>query len=150
MLGSDHDGAIERDGEPSIRYVDHERTAAVCSSLSSETVMAAFRTVTERALTPSELAEGVDVSVQKASYHLSNIEPVGLVEVLNNSYSEKGREMDVYAVAAELTVLVLGRADDERVLRHAVGGITQAIGLPAVAVAALGTAARRLSNRVEQ
>lgn len=150
LLSSGPDEPSERDGDPAILYADDDRAAAVMSTLSSETAMAAFRTLEEQALTPSELADELDVSVQNAAYHLSNLEAVDLVEVVETCYSEKGREMDVYAVAASPTVLVLGPADDGRVLRRTVARMTDAIGLPAVAVAALGSVARGVSGLLEK
>jgi len=149
LLSSGSEASVQREGDPSVLYADDERAAAVMAALSSETGMAVFRALEAQALTPSELADEVDVSVQNAAYHLSNLEAVDLVEVVDTCYSEKGREMDVYAVAASPTVLVLGRADDGRVLRRAVARMTEAIGLPAVAMAALGSVARGLSDLLE-
>ncbi len=128
--------SVDRDGEPSVLYVDSDEAAEVISTLSGETAMAVFRALTDQALTASELAEELDASVQKVSYHLENLEAAGLVEVVDTCYSEKGREMDIYAVASRPTVLVLGSREDRGTLRQAFGQLAGAVGITAVGIAA--------------
>jgi DNA-binding transcriptional ArsR family regulator len=55
----------------------------------------------------SELAAKADVSIQVVSYHLDRLEAAGLVAVVGTTYSEKGREMDVYAVTTDSIVVEL-------------------------------------------
>ncbi|PSQ27884.1 ArsR family transcriptional regulator [Halobacteriales archaeon SW_10_68_16] len=128
--------SVDRDGEPSVLYVDSDEAAEVITTLSGETAMAVFRALTHQALTASELAEELDASVQKVSYHLENLEAAGLVEVVDTCYSEKGREMDIYAVANRPTVLVLGSREDRVSLRQAFGQLAGAVGISAVGIAA--------------
>jgi predicted ArsR family transcriptional regulator len=128
--------SVDRDGEPSVLYVDSDEAAEVITTLSGETAMAVFRALTHQALTASELAEELDASVQKVSYHLKNLEAAGLVEVVDTCYSEKGREMDIYAVANRPTVLVLGSREDRVSLRQAFGQLAGAVGISAVGIAA--------------
>ncbi len=128
--------SVERDGEPAVLYADSDEAAEVIATLSGETAMAVFRALTEEALTASELAAELDASVQSVSYHLDNLEEAGLVDVIDTCYSEKGREMDIYAVANRPTVLVLGTEDDQVGLRRAFGQLAGAVGVSAVGVAA--------------
>ena len=128
--------SVDRDGEPSVLYVDSDEAAEVITTLSGETAMAVFRALTHQALTASELAEELDASVKKVSYHLENLEAAGLVEVVDTCYSEKGREMDIYAVANRPTVLVLGSREDRVSLRQAFGQLAGAVGISAVGIAA--------------
>ena len=128
--------SVDRDGEPSVLYVDSDEAAEVITTLSGETAMAVFRALTDQALTASELAEELDASVQKVSYHLGNLEGAGLVDVVDTCYSEKGREMDIYAVANRPTVLVLGSREDRGSLRQAFGQLAGAVGISAVGIAA--------------
>lgn len=59
----------------------------------------------------SELANDVGTSIQNVQHHLNNLKDADLVEVVGTWYSEKGREMKVYAPANELLMLVIG--DDQ-------------------------------------
>lgn len=77
--------------------------------------------------TPSELAEQVDTSIQNVQYHLEKLESAELIEVADTWYSEKGREMSVYAPTNGPLVVFPGSADDafdlEQVLKGAVGAV---------------------------
>lgn len=136
LFPSSQKPSVDRDGDPSVLYVDNEEAAEVISTLSGERAMAVFRALTEDPLTASELAAELDASVQSVSYHLENLEEAGLVEVVDTCYSEKGREMDIYAVANRPTVLVLGNSEDRVGLRRAFGQLAGALGISAVGVAA--------------
>lgn len=141
--------SVDRDGEPSVLYVDSDETEEVISTLSGETAMAVFRALTDEALTASELAARLDTSVQSVSYHLGNLADAGLVEVVDTCYSEKGREMDIYAVASQPTVLVLGTSEDRVGLRRAFGQLAGALGISAVGVAAWESVAGTLGALLE-
>jgi len=136
LFPSRSEPSVDRDGEPSVLYVDSDEAAEVISTLSGETAMAVFRALTDRALTASELADELDASVQSVSYHLGNLEDAGLVQVVDTCYSEKGREMDIYAATNRPTVLVLGSREDRVGLRRAFGQLAGAVGVSAIGVAA--------------
>lgn len=133
-VGTDH--AVAQTDDPSILYVDDERTAAVVSALASESGLAIFRSLTETAMTPSEVAAEREVTVQNAMYHLSNLEDAGLIEVIDTCYSEKGREMDLYAATSDPKVLVLASESDESHLRKAFAQMAGALGVTGLVVAA--------------
>ena len=116
LLPSRTDQPIERDRDPSVLYVDSDRAENVISTLSGDTAMKTFRMLNDEALTASEVADGLDLSVQNASYHLENLQDADLVEVVDTCYSEKGREMAIYAVTSEPKVLVLGTEQDQGTL----------------------------------
>lgn len=130
------ESSVERTAEPSVLYVGDERTEDIISTLSGDTAMNVFQMLNEEALTASEVAEQLDISVQNASYHLENLEDADLVEVVDTCYSEKGREMKIYAVTSEPKVLVLGAENEQGALRRAFGTMAGAIGVPAVLIAA--------------
>jgi len=136
LLPTRTDSSVDRSGEPSVLYVDSEQTQNVVSTLSSDTAFSIFRLLNEQPRTPSETAEQLDLSVQNASYHLENLEEASLVEVIDTCYSEKGREMDIYAVTSEPKVLVLGREGDRASVQRAFGQLAGALGISAVLVAA--------------
>lgn len=133
---------IERDEDPSVLYVDQEESDQVISVLSSETARTIFRMLNERALSASEIADEIDISVQNASYHLGNLRDADLVEVIDTCYSEKGREMEIYAVTRDPKLLVLGIREDQANLRQAFRQLAESVGLPALGIAALGSVSR--------
>ncbi|PSP27661.1 ArsR family transcriptional regulator [Halobacteriales archaeon QH_2_65_14] len=136
LLPSRTDQPIERERDPSVLYVDSDRAENVISTLSGDTAMKTFRMLNDEALTASEVADRLDLSVQNASYHLENLQDADLVEVVDTCYSEKGREMAIYAVTSEPKVLVLGTEQDQGTLRRAFGAMAGAIGAPALVIAA--------------
>ncbi|GAB7091232.1 hypothetical protein JCM18237_15030 [Halorubrum luteum] len=136
LLPSRTDTEIDRSGDPSVLYVDNDQTKELVSTLSSETTMDAFRRLNEEPLTASELADDLDLSIQNASYHLDKLQETDLIEVVDTCYSEKGREMNVYAVATEPLVLVLGTKNDGPRVKQAFAGLAGVVGAPAIAIAA--------------
>lgn len=136
LLSSREDSSVTRQDDPSVLYVDSEQTKDLISTLAGDTAMSVFRLLTDQALTASELADRLETSVQSVSYHLENLEDADLVEVIDTCYSEKGREMDIYAATSEPKVVVLGTRDDETCLRRAFGQMAGAVGLSAFALAA--------------
>ncbi len=84
----------------------------------------------------------MDTSLQNVQYHLGNLSEADLIEVTDTRYSEKGREMNVYAPADRALVVVAGREDETRGLK---GALTRLIG--GVGVLGIGAAA---VNRLAQ
>lgn len=136
------DASAERDDDPSVFYVDEEQTAEMISTLSGETAMTIFRMLDSDALTASEIADQLDLSVQNASYHLENLQEADLVEVIDTCYSEKGREMEIYTVTREPKILVLGSEDEGKTLRRAFTTLAGAVGIPAVGIAVWSSLSR--------
>ena len=87
-----------------------QETNSVFSVLSSELARSILDQLYDSPATQSELAACEDTSIQNVSYHLENLVEAGLVEVVDQWYSEKGREMDVYAPAGDSLVLIAGNA----------------------------------------
>jgi DNA-binding transcriptional ArsR family regulator len=81
---------------------------------------------------PSQLAERVDTSLQNAQYHLGNLKDAGAVEVIDTAYSEKGREMDVYAPADRPLVIFAGGEEQSRGLRQALTDLLTGVGAVAL------------------
>ncbi|WP_418282552.1 ArsR/SmtB family transcription factor [Halorubrum sp. DTA98] len=148
LLPSRTDPDIDRSGDPSVLYVDDDRTKELVSTLASETTMDAFRRLNEDPLTASELSDDLDLSIQNASYHLDKLQEAGLIEVVDVCYSEKGREMNVYAVAREPLVLVLGTENDGPRVRKAFAGLAGVVGAPAIAIAAWRSVANLVDDVV--
>ncbi|NIU66678.1 MAG: ArsR family transcriptional regulator, partial [Actinobacteria bacterium] len=65
---------------------------------------------------------------QNAQYHLGRLEDAGAVEVVDTVYSEKGREMKVYAPADEPLVVVAGGESETSSLRAAITTLLAGVG----------------------
>ncbi len=119
--------------EPRVVGVDDEDADALLSALSSGTARALFSALHEEPAPPSKLAERADTSLQNAQYHLEKLEDAGAIEVVDTAYSEKGREMDVYAPADEPLVIFAGAEEKQSTLRSALSRLLGSVGLLAAA-----------------
>lgn len=81
------------------------------NALSSETAQSILGALDGGPKTTSEIAEIVDTSIQNVHHHLQQLETTDLVEAVDTWYSVKGREMTVYALAAEKLVVQFGAAE---------------------------------------
>ncbi|WP_424014860.1 ArsR/SmtB family transcription factor [Halorubrum xinjiangense] len=129
--------ATPEEREPRVVGVDDDEADDLIAALGSETARAILSTLHDRTATKSELADEVDTSLQNVQYHLSRLDEADLVDVVDTAYSEKGREMDVYAAADEPLVLFSGGSEESTGIKTALmrllGGYGL-IGLAAVAV----------------
>jgi len=135
--GPDSGAADDRDADPRVIGVDGDDADAVLSALSSDTAREILSALHERPGPASDVAERVDSSLQNTQYHLNRLREAGVVEVADTVYSEKGREMDVYAPADGPLVLVAGDESEtagvRATLRRLLGGVG-AVGLGALLV----------------
>jgi predicted transcriptional regulator len=81
------------------------------SALSSATTRRLLAALHDEPTNPASLADSADTSLQNAQYHLDRLESAGVIEVIDTVYSEKGREMDVYAPADQPLVVVAADED---------------------------------------
>lgn len=103
--------------DPQVVGLDGGESDAVFSALSSGTARWILEVLYREPATQSELATELETSIQNVDYHLDKLVGAGLVTVVDSWYSEKGRDMDVYAPAGEPLVLIAGddgRLDDTR------------------------------------
>jgi DNA-binding transcriptional ArsR family regulator len=100
--------------QPPVTHAPREQTNIVVDRgdridlvqvLSSETAQEIVGTLRSEPKTTSEIATSVDQSVQNVSYHLDRLCEAELVTPIETWYSEKGREMTVYALATERLVV---------------------------------------------
>ncbi len=128
--------ATPDDREPRVVGVDDEDADALIAALGSETAREILTKLHDEPATKSELAAAVDTSLQNVQYHLAKLDEADLVDVVDTTYSEKGREMDVYAAADEPLVLFAGGSEESSGIKTALlrllGGYGL-IGLSAVA-----------------
>jgi len=123
------------DADPKVVGLDSEDADDLIDALSSETARSVLSTLQDDPGTPSDVADRVDTSLQNVQYHLQNLEDAGAVEVVDTTYSEKGREMDIYAPANEPVVVVTGTEQEANTLRRALARLLG--GLAVVAIVSL-------------
>ena len=116
-----------QDGELELLGVDDEQTDAVFETLSSDTARTLLVAIHTDPQTPSELADQTETSVQNVLYHLENLEDTGLVRVADTRYSEKGKEMKVYAPADNPTIVFVGTEERESKFRQLLGQLLGAV-----------------------
>ncbi|MFC6863324.1 ArsR/SmtB family transcription factor [Halomicroarcula sp. GCM10025817] len=123
------------DAEPRVIGVDSEDADDVLSALSAETARKLLSELNREPAPPGELADRVDTSLQNAQYHLKKLKKAGAVEIVDTAYSEKGREMDVYAPANQPLVICAGDEQETSGLRAALANFLG--GLAIVGLASL-------------
>ena len=119
LLPSEVDASAADDPSPRVIGLDGDEADSLLSALSSGTARNVLTELHDDPDTPSALADRVDTSLQNVQYHLSNLADAGLVEVVDTVYSEKGREMKVFAPADRPLVMVAGGDTDAGELRTA-------------------------------
>ncbi|WP_415379581.1 ArsR/SmtB family transcription factor [Halosimplex sp. TS25] len=132
LLPSKPDSTAAEDAEPRVVGVESDDADDLLSALSSGTARRLLSELHEDPAPPAELAERVDTSLQNAQYHLENLEEAGAVEVVDTAYSQKGREMDVYAPADQPLVIFAGDQEKSTSIRTALSRLLGAVGLLAV------------------
>jgi DNA-binding transcriptional ArsR family regulator len=127
---------VSADGEPRVVGVDSEDADELLAALSSATARRIVAALHDEPAPPSKVAEEVDSSLQNVQYHLGRLEDAGVVEVAGTAYSEKGREMDVYAPADQPLVIVAAEEEQTTGLKAALSRL-----LGGVAALLVGSAA---------
>jgi DNA-binding transcriptional ArsR family regulator len=133
LLPTGTEASTEQEGQLRTLWLDSEDAGELLSSLSSETARRVLTTLHDEPGTASEVADRVDTSLQNARHHLTNLEEAGLIQVADTRYSEKGREMNVYAPAEDPTVVFVGREDRKDGFLQSLRGLLSAVGVLALA-----------------
>ena len=128
LLPSKPDTAAADEAEPRVVGVESDDADELLSALSSATARRLLGELHEEPAPPAELSERVDTSLQNAQYHLEKLEGAGAVTVVDTAYSEKGREMDVYAPADQPLVIFAGNDDDTTSIRTALTRLLGGLG----------------------
>jgi DNA-binding transcriptional ArsR family regulator len=131
------------DADPRVVAVDSEDADDVLSALSAATARELLAALHREPAPPGELADRVDTSLQNAQYHLEKLESAGAVEVVDTAYSEKGREMDVYAPANQPLVICAGDEGETSGVRNALTNFVGGLGL----LAGISVAVQELFGR---
>lgn len=127
LLPTGTDASSEQTGELRTLWLDSDDAGELLSSLSSDTARAVLSTLHEEPATASEVADRVGTSLQNARHHLTNLQEAGLVRVADTRYSQKGREMNVYAPSEEPMVVFVGREEQEDGFLSSLKGLVSAV-----------------------
>ena len=115
------------DASPRVVGLDDDDADELLSVLSSATARRILGALHDEPTNPAALADGVDTSLQNVQYHLERLESAGAVEVVDTAYSEKGREMNVYAPADRPLVVVASDSEEtaglSSALKSLLGGV---------------------------
>ncbi|UPM41965.1 ArsR/SmtB family transcription factor [Halocatena salina] len=129
LLPTGTNASSEQNGDPRTLWLDSDDTGDLLSSLSSDTARAILTALHEEPQTASEVATRVDTSVQNARHHLAKLKQVGAIRVADTRYSEKGREMSVYAPSEEPLVVFVGREERKHSFLDSLRGLVSIVGL---------------------
>jgi predicted transcriptional regulator len=98
--------------------------------ISNDTARQIIELLADAPLSASDIAERLQAPLTTITYNLENLESVGLVKVERIKYSEKGREVKIYAPVRKLIVVVPEKMDRKSltdVLRKYLGVILTAV-----------------------
>ncbi|WP_266078971.1 ArsR/SmtB family transcription factor [Haladaptatus caseinilyticus] len=123
LLPSSTDVDPPTGGNPRVLGVDSDDADDLLGALSSGTARDLLSALHEEPATASELSDRADTSLQNAQYHLQKLEDAELISPVDTIYSEKGREMKVYAPTDGPLILFAGREDQTTGLKDALSRV---------------------------
>lgn len=107
-----------------------EESRKITQVISNDTARHIIELLADAPLSASDIAERLQAPLTTIAYNLENLESVGLVRVERIKYSEKGREVKIYAPVRKLIVVVPEKTDRKSVndlLRKYLGMILAAV-----------------------
>ncbi|NJD76593.1 MAG: helix-turn-helix domain-containing protein [Candidatus Methanoperedens sp.] len=107
-----------------------EESRKITQVISNDTARHIIELLADAPLSASDIAERLHAPLTTVTYNLENLESVGLIKVERIKYSEKGREVKVYAPVKKLIVVVPEKTDRKSVtdlLRKYLGVILAAV-----------------------
>jgi DNA-binding transcriptional ArsR family regulator len=119
LLPSSRDTSAADEPNPRVVGLDSDEADDLLAALSSATARTILSVLHEEPDTPASISDRVDTSLQNVQYHLGKMEDAGLVEVIDTVYSEKGREMNLYAPADRPLVVFAGKESESLGLKTA-------------------------------
>jgi DNA-binding transcriptional ArsR family regulator len=126
--------------EPRLVELDDDVADRVFEALSSRTARVILSALHREPRAASDLVDVTDTSLQNVQYHLENLAGADLIEVVDTWYSERGREMRVYAPTDEALVVFAGEEAGtlRRLLERVLGGIALLAAASIAVFAAVG------------
>lgn len=137
FLSSIQDTPEAPPADPLVLDLDSDDAGNVLAALSSETARSIIQELHREPATLSTVADRVGTSRQNAQYHLTQLQEVKAVKVVDTLYSEKGREMKVYAPAGAPLVIVSGESDERSSLRESITNVLAPVAMVGVVGAAI-------------
>ena len=137
LLPSSSDVEPPSGGTPRVLGVDSDDADDLLSALSSDTARSLLSELHDDPATASELSDRADTSLQNAQYHLKKLEGADLISPIDTIYSEKGREMTVYAPSDGPLILFAGKEEETTGLKDVLSrvlGVAVLLGLISAAV----------------
>lgn len=107
-----------------------EESKKIAQIISNDTARQIIELLADAPLSASDIAEHLSAPITTIVYNLEKLESVGLIRVEKIKYSEKGREVKIYAPVRKLIVVVPERTDRNSVtdlLRKYLGVILAAV-----------------------
>jgi DNA-binding transcriptional ArsR family regulator len=133
LLPSEPDTSAADEADPRVLDVNSEDAEAVLSALTADTARDILGELHADPAPPAAVADRVGTSLQNAQYHLNKLEDAGAIEVVDTIYSEKGREMNVYAPADRPLVIFAGDQEETTGIRTALSRLLGSVGVLALA-----------------
>lgn len=107
-----------------------DESKKITQVISNDTARQIIELLADAPLSASDIAGRLQAPLTTITYNLENLESVGLVKVEKIKYSEKGREVKIYAPVRKLIVVVPEKTDRKSVadvLRKYMGVILAAV-----------------------
>ncbi len=107
-----------------------EESKKLTQVISNDTARKIIELLADAPLSASDIADRLQTPLTTIVYNLENLESVGLIRVEKVKYSEKGREVKIYAPVRKLIVVVPEKTDRKSItdiLRKYVGVVLAAV-----------------------
>lgn len=107
-----------------------EESKKITQVISNDMARKIIELLADAPLSASDIAERLQTPLTTIVYNLENLESVGLIRVEKIKYSEKGREVRIYAPVRKLIVIVPEKTDRKSItdiLRKYVGVVLAAV-----------------------
>ncbi len=107
-----------------------EESKKITQVISNDTARQIIELLADAPLSASDIAVHLQTPLTTIVYNLENLESVGLIKVEKIKYSEKGREVKIYAPVRKLIVVVPEKTDRKSItdiLRKYVGVVLAAV-----------------------
>ncbi|HEY3422801.1 MAG TPA: helix-turn-helix domain-containing protein [Methanocellaceae archaeon] len=93
-----------------------EESKAITQTISNDTAMRILDLLAETPLSTSAIAKRLDIPLTTAQYNMEKLIEAGLAKVDKTKYSEKGREVKMYAPARRFIVIVPEKTTGQAVI----------------------------------
>jgi predicted transcriptional regulator len=93
-----------------------EESKAITQTISNDTAMRILDLLAETPLSTSAIAKRLDIPLTTAQYNMEKLIEAGLAKVDKTKYSEKGREVKLYAPARRFIVIVPEKTSGQAVI----------------------------------